>query len=681
MESTGSFWLDSAGAAEPRSALSADLTCEVAVLGGGIAGVTTAYLLAEAGADVVLLEAATLGCGATGNTTAKISSAHGLRLARLTRDHGAQTAAAYARMNEDAIAAIAAIAEREGIDANLRRRQAYLYATTHQGAREISDEAAAAADAGLDAELVRDTPLPFEVSAALRVGGQAEFHPVRWLRGVAAAAERRGARLFEHSRATSVSHRSGSSRCVVATASGQVRAGHLVVATHYPTLDRGLFFARMSAERSLCLAALAPQPAPEGMYLSVDGPTRSLRTHDEDGREVLIVGGEGHKVGEDGDGARHAVLEDWARTTLGVTRVTHRWAAQDPVTPDGLPYVGAINPLSPRILVATGFAKWGMTNAVAAAHALRDRIAGRPNADAEILDANRFDPLAAGRGLAGHNASVARHFVADRLAGTREPGAIAPGRGAIVRSGIRRIAAHRDADGRLHAFSASCTHLGCELRFNDADRSWDCPCHGSRFDAIDGRVLEGPAVTALTAAELDDRPAAQPDERGDEMNSDALGTYLNDHLAGATLGSDHARQLAQHHAADAFGAEMSRIASEIKEDRDTLIELMERLGVSRNPVKAATAWVAEKAGRIKFSGVSSNDEELGDFLALETMSLGVAGKRALWEVLALLAHTHPELAQTDFARLIERADRQRAALEDERLRAAQRSFGAVATPV
>ena len=426
MRPTSSFWLASGVPAAARASLEREERCDVAVLGAGIAGVTTAYLLAVAGVDVVLLEADAVGCGTTGHTTAKVSSAHGLLYARLAEAHGVETAGAYARLNERAIDLIAEIGEQEAIPCAFRRRDAYIYATTDDGAEQVAREVAAASTAGLRAELVRGTPLPFAVKAAMRVDGQAEFHPVDWLRGLAAAAERHGARIYERSRATAVSHRPGSGRCAVETDRGRVDAGHVVVATHFPTLDRGLFFARMSAHRSYCLAATSSLPAPEGMFLSADGPTRSLRSHPgADGRDVLIIGGEGHKVGEDDHTEeRFEVLEAWARETLDVTSVEHRWSAQDAMPPDGLPYVGTINPVDDRIFVATGFAKWGMTNGTAAAAALRDRITGAPRADAAILDSNRFDPLAAGKAVVA--AQCRRRQAPDRRSpelsrATREP--------------------------------------------------------------------------------------------------------------------------------------------------------------------------------------------------------------------------------------------------------------------
>lgn len=498
---TGSLWLASAPARPARPPLAGrGARADVAVLGAGIAGLTAAYLLAREGVDVVVLEAARIGAGATGHTTAKVTAAHGLRYADLRRRHGASTAAAYAELNGRAIDRIAQIAAREGIDCGWRRRDAYTYTADPARVGELADEAAAAREAGLDAELVTTTPLPFTVHAAVRVRDQAELHPVEWLEGLADAAERAGARIHEDSRALTVSRRGP---CRIRTARGELTAERVIVATHHPTLDRGLMFARVRQQRSYLIAVRSGEPAPVGMFLSADSPTRSVRSHEmrDDGREILLVGGEGHVVGEDGDtGRRYAALEAWAREHFGVRAVEHRWSAQDPMPPDGLPYVGRLVPGCERVLVATAFGKWGMTAGTAAAQLLRDRILERTDDRGASWSPGRIDPRAAVPTLVRENASVARHVVADRLAPPADAETLAPGCGAIVRRpGARRAAAFRDDAGALHVLGSSCTHLGCEVRFNPAERSWDCPCHGSRFDAVDGSVLEGPAVHPLPA--------------------------------------------------------------------------------------------------------------------------------------------------------------------------------------
>jgi Rieske Fe-S protein len=280
----------------------------------------------------------------------------------------------------------------------------------------------------------------------------------------------------------------------VRTGAGTVSAGRVVVATHYPFLDRGLFFARLEVQRSYCIAARIRGPLPQGMSISAGSPTRSVRSYGD----LLILGGEGHTTGS---GAatpeRYRRLEAFAREHWDVDAVTHRWSAQDPVPYDHLPLIGPYSPLSSRLYVATGFMKWGLTGATMAAAVLSDLLAGRENEWAGRFDPNRVSLRSAPQ-LAQLNAKVGVHFVGDRLlpARTGSPDDVPAGEARVVRDGLGKTGVYRDEAGAVHAVSLRCTHLGCLLRFNQAETSWDCPCHGSRFD-VDGNVLEGPAVHPL----------------------------------------------------------------------------------------------------------------------------------------------------------------------------------------
>jgi Rieske Fe-S protein len=237
------------------------------------------------------------------------------------------------------------------------------------------------------------------------------------------------------------------------------------------------------------------------MFLSADSPTRSLRSHPlHDGGELLIVGGEGHKVGQGDEAGSYARLEEWARKHWDVVEVAHRWSSQDNMPADLLPYVGRLWPPSERILTATGFRKWGLAMGTTAAEMLADRVTGRESRWQPTFDSSRLNPTASAPDLAKENSNVGYRFFRDRLQRGSADG-IAPGEGRVVGDGLGQTAVYRDDDGVLHAVSARCTHLGCILRFNDGERSWDCPCHGSRF-GTDGEVLQGPAV-----APLEKRPA------------------------------------------------------------------------------------------------------------------------------------------------------------------------------
>jgi glycine/D-amino acid oxidase-like deaminating enzyme/nitrite reductase/ring-hydroxylating ferredoxin subunit len=482
----GSIWLETAPPAPEHPRLDRDITTDVVVIGGGIVGVTTALLLHEAGVRVVLLEANRIGHGVTGHTTAKVSSQHGLMYAQLRSKHGADAAGLYGRANEDALAWIGARVERDGIDCDFRRRAAYAYVTSNVS--DVEDEAEAAIEAGLPATLVAETPLPYPVAGAVRFDDQAEFHVQKYLLALAAQLPA----VYEHTHAVQVGD-------AVRTPGGTVTAGHTIVATHFPFPDRSLAFARVHPQRSYAIACRITEAPPEGMFISGDQPVRSVRSIIVGEDELLIVGGEGHKPGTGGDTTeRYRALEAFAREHWDVREIDYRWSAQDNTTIDGLPFVGRLTPFEPRILMATGFAKWGMTNGTAAASLLTDLVIGRENPYASLFDPSRLNARASAMTFLKENAQVGARMVGERLArrGRRAIDELEPGEGDIVDLDGEKTAGYRDEDGVLIAVSPTCTHLGCQVNWNRAERSWDCPCHGSRF-AVDGTVLQGPAVHRL----------------------------------------------------------------------------------------------------------------------------------------------------------------------------------------
>lgn len=443
-----SLWLEGRDS-RVRPPLDRDIEVDVAVVGAGIVGLTTALLLEREGLNVAVLEMRHVAAGATGYTTAKLSSLHGLTYTQLERNLGRDRARVYGQANEAGIARVFELAAELGIDCDLRRKPNYTYAEDHADLGDVRAEAALARELGLPASFVEELDLPFPVAGAVRFDEQGEFHPVKYLDGLAAAL--RGP-LHEGTRVTGIE----SGR--LNTAGGaRVHAGHTVIATHLSFLDRGLYFARCHPERSYVVAARTTG-APAGMYLSTESPAHSIRAHGD----WLLVGGESHKTGQAEAGERYERLAAWARERFGIEPEL-RWATQDQMPVDGVPYVGRHDPLSSNLWVATGFKKWGLAMGTAAAELLTAQITGREHAWAELFDPNRIRPRASAPTFAKENANVAYHFLADR----------------VLKRGAPR-----------------CTHLGCLLDWNAAEATWDCPCHGSRF-AASGEVIEGPAVRPL----------------------------------------------------------------------------------------------------------------------------------------------------------------------------------------
>jgi glycine/D-amino acid oxidase-like deaminating enzyme/nitrite reductase/ring-hydroxylating ferredoxin subunit len=464
----------------------------VAVLGGGIAGLTAALLLKREGASVAVLEAARVGSGVTGCTTAKVSALQSTIYSTIRQRNGEAAAAAYVAASVAGVERLAELAAKEEIECDLERRPAYTYASQESERSSIEREAEVAAAAGLAVDLVDGPDLPYRVHGAVRLANQVQLHPVRYVQGLAAAVAGDGSHVFELTRALGVDE---GQPCRVRTERGEVQADHVVVATHYPFLDRGLYFARLKPQRSYCIAVRLASGAPvQGMSISAGQPTRSLRSHGP----LLVVGGEGHSTGSSkASPERFQRLESFARDHWDVASVTHRWSAHDPSPYDHLPVIGPYRPGSSRLWVTSGFMKWGLASATFAAMILADRIGGRDNRWAETFSPTRLS-LRSTPELAQLGAKFATDLVGDRL---RPPQALSAdgipkGEARVLPDGIGRKGVYRDDGGELHAVSMRCTHLGCLVRFNAAERSWDCPCHGSRFD-VDGSVLEGPAVKPL----------------------------------------------------------------------------------------------------------------------------------------------------------------------------------------
>lgn len=485
-----SLWL---ATAQPTaySPLENRTDADVAVIGGGIAGLTAALLLAEEGNSVALLEAGRVGTGVTGCTTAKVTALQATVYSAVRKRHGAAAAATYAEASLAGVEKLAELAGAHAIDCDLERRPALTYAAQPDQRATVKEEAAAAREAGLPIDFEESADLPCPVYGAVRLADQVQVQPVRYAQGLAGAVTRAGSQVYEQSRALSIR---GGSRWEVRTGNGAVHAEHVVVASHYPFLDRGGYFARMKAQRSYCLAArLGSGAAPRSMAISAGQPTRSIRDY----QDLLIVGGEGHATGDrSATPERYEKLAEFARSYWDVTEISHRWSAQDPVHYDHLPVAGPYLPGASRLWVTSGFMKWGFASATFAAMIIADRISGRANPWAGTFSPSRITPRSLPE-VAQLGAKFTLDLVGDRL---RRPahsvGDLPPGEARIVGDGAGRKGVYRDDRGGLHAVSVRCTHLGCLLRFNSAERSWDCPCHGSRFD-VDGAVLEGPAVHPL----------------------------------------------------------------------------------------------------------------------------------------------------------------------------------------
>lgn len=480
--------------------LTSQTRVDVAIVGAGIVGLTAALRLQEAGRSVAVIEALRVGRQVTGRSSAKVTSQHGLIYARLVKSFGRRTALAYAEANEAGLDRIATTVSALGIDCSFERRAAYTYTTREEGLAEIRAEVEVAQSLGLPARFVDASPLPLPIDGAVVFDGQAQFDPYAYASGVAVHIATKGL-VVEETRVLDLED--GDDSCRIDTDRGTLFADDVIVATNIPILDRGLYFARAFPIGHAVIAARIEGEPPDGMFISTDQPSRSVRGFKDARGSWVVVVGPRYRPGTVDTEAEFSAIEAFAREHFAVVDVPYRWTNEDYASSDGLPYIGKLLPNSAHLYVATGFGGWGITNGTVAGEILADAIVGRENPWAEVYDANRVTPIASARRFVVENLRAASEFIGGRLGETDDvqPADLAPGDGAIVEIDGERVAVSRDFEGRLCAVSAICTHIGCVVAWNRGGQSWDCPCHGSTF-AADGSVIHGPATENLPRVEL-----------------------------------------------------------------------------------------------------------------------------------------------------------------------------------
>ena len=514
---TTSVWMNTEVPELPP--LTSDIRSTVCVIGAGIAGMTTAYLLARAGRAVVVIDDGPIGGGETGRTTAHLTAALDDRYIEIEKMHGEGGSLIAAESHTAAINRVESIVALEDIDCDFERVDGYLFLGGDDKKDLLEDELRAAQRAGLsDVKLVERAPLDFfDTGSALKFPRQAQFHPLKYLNGLARAIIRDGGQIYCGTHADKIED---GEPAKITTSSGHViLADDIVVATNTPVNDWVIIHTKQAPYRSFVIGARVPKGSiPRGLYWDTPDPYHYIRLQDADsssgGRtehEILIIGGEDHKTGQANDAAeRFRCLEEWARARFPmIEEIEYRWSGQVIEPVDYMGFIGKNPGNDEHIYIATGDSGNGMTHGTVAGILLTDLILGRKNNWSSLYDPARIS-LRATPEFAKENLNVAKQY-ADYLNDEEAPNmeSIAPGTGAVVTVGKKRIAAYRDEAGQLHQCSAICTHLYCIVNWNTAEKSWDCPCHGSRFDPY-GKVMNGPAISPLSAVEQDqDRPKSQ----------------------------------------------------------------------------------------------------------------------------------------------------------------------------
>ena len=484
-----SYWMESV---PPTSypTLQDDITVDACIVGGGITGLLTAFELSEAGRRVAILEAERLASVVTGHTTAKLTSQHGTRYARLTQELGADVARSYAQANQDALQRIREIAAELQIEEAIQTTDAYVYGTAPHSVEALRAEAQAAQDSGLPASFTTDVPVPFETVGAVRFTDQAQLHPRRLLIRLAEVLTERGVQIFESTSANEISF---DDQWTVSSEEGQVRADNVIVAALTPTAGVGSdLFEQIYCHQGFVVAMPLrnEQIAPEGVLISYDRPMRSVRVIERPEGPLLQVTGGAYVENPNLGDEPYDDLEAWAREHFDVGEAEYRWTTQDYSTADGIPLIGSL--ADDGLYIATGFGGWGLTTAGVAAAIIRDAIT-QEQVTSQYRDI--FDPARELSAVDSALISARTSSGTDRDA-NEIIGQLTPGDAAVLCSGGEQLAVHRDNHGELNVVSAVCTHLGGIVLWNKENSQWGCPCHGSKF-LPDGSVVNGPAEAPL----------------------------------------------------------------------------------------------------------------------------------------------------------------------------------------
>ncbi len=474
---------------------------DVAIVGGGITGVTTALLLQEAGKEVALFEAKEIAYGATGYTTAKVTSQHGPIYQDLIKGYGEKAAQQYADANQSAIQEIKRIISTYAIECDYEEVNSYVYAATQEGVQMLEKERQAVQRLDLPATFLDQIEVPFDALGAISFSKQGMFHPRKFVLGMVKVLQEKKVPIYENTRIHEIE---GEGPYKLTTTEGQsIEANTLIITTKYPILNKkGLYFAKLHVERSYIIGVSSPKIALEGYYINVEEKVRSIRPVHSGNSRLTLIGGAHHETGESQDTEKHyEELIEFAKKMDPSVEIKYKWSTQDCMTLDHIPYIGQLSEDLKNSYVATGFSKWGMTHSAVAAMIISKEILGKKNPWKEIYDPKRSMSLQATKELVVHNVEVVGDLVKTILpVRSGETSDLKSGEGTIIEQDGQVLGVYKDEEGKVHKVIPFCRHLGCRLSFNTAEKSWDCPCHGSRY-TYTGEVIEAPAVEPLERVE------------------------------------------------------------------------------------------------------------------------------------------------------------------------------------
>lgn len=492
-----SYWIESTDSEKGKfENLKEDIQVDVCIIGGGMAGISTAYELSKKGLKVAVLEKDEIALHTTGNTTAKITSGHGLIYKYLKESFSLDYARKYFNANQEAIQKIKENVENENIECDFEIQDNYVYTLKRDEVLDIQEEVSIVNSIGGNAQFVTKSNLPFKIQGGIKLSNQAQFHPRKYILGLCDCIIQNGGDIYTNTKVCDIDRKKDLYN--IKTKDNTVISKYLVMATHYPILDiPGMYFLKMYQEKSYIIGVDIKQNVFDGMYINNSEPIYSFRSCDIDRKKMLLVGGSGHKVGQNENvDNSYAALEEYIKSIYLDCEIKYRWSTQDCVTLDKIPYIGEFSSIMPNMFVATGFNKWGMTFTHVASNIITDKILGKDNKYEDVFKATRLKPIKNREEMKNMIKQTTKSLVLDKFVAPEElENSLEEGQGKIVKIGDNKVGISK-IEGKIYAIKPVCSHLGCQLSFNSLDKTWDCPCHGSKFDHM-GYSLEAPSVKTL----------------------------------------------------------------------------------------------------------------------------------------------------------------------------------------
>ena len=480
--------------------LDKNIDTDVCIIGAGITGIMSAYMLLNKGLKITLIDKGEICDGVTQNTTAKITSQHGLIYNYLEVTFGTEFAKLYLESNQKAIDTIGSIVKKENIECEFERTDNYIYTCTNEYIQRIKDEVDTVQRLGLEAELLNKINLPFEIKNGIKFPNQAKFHPLKYLYKIVEVLRNNGVEIYTNSLVQDTK-RNGENYEIV-TETNRINAKYVVMATHYPIKSfPGMHFLKMYQDRSYAIAIEPNTKFDQGMYISAESPVASFRPINE---KLLIIGGQDHKTGDNSKDLDvcYKSLETYAKEIYPQMKVKYRWATQDCVSLDKVPYIGEFSNLMPNFYVATGYKKWGMTTSHVAAEIIRDKILKQRNKYQEIYKATRMGPLKNHKEFGNMIKQSVYSLGINKIKTPKyKYEDLGKDMGGVVEYQGKKMGIYKDKEGKIYAVEPYCKHLGCELSWNNLEKTWDCPCHGSRYDYL-GKLISEPASNNLDRIDI-----------------------------------------------------------------------------------------------------------------------------------------------------------------------------------